>query len=189
MENFLKTVCCFLPLNSFTKRFIKNAWHGSKYVFEVVLSFTEIDQALADHLLNAARRGNIPEVLEMLELGVPVDSRNEYGDTPLHLAAYRNQTDVVQVLLQNGAGVNKQTDMGVTPLHAAAWENSTDVIKVLLQQGALTNIKNTLGYTPLDMAYRRDNKEALSLLKRHWVSTFTPISGQFSIFQDIYKGW
>ena len=85
-----------------------------------MVSFTEIDQALADRLLNAARRGNIPEVLEMLEVRVLVDSRNEYGDTPVHLAAYRNQTDVVQVLLQNGAGVNKQTDMSVTPLNAVA---------------------------------------------------------------------
>ena len=152
-----------------------------------MVSFTEIDQALADRLLNAARRGNIPEVLEMLEVGVLVDSRNEYGDTPVHLAAYRNQTeDVVQVLLQNGAGVNKQTDMSVTPLNAVAWENSSDVIKVLLQQDASTNIKNTLGYTPLDMAYRRDNKEALSLLEKLWVSTFTPISGQFSIS---YNPW
>ena len=85
-----------------------------------MVSFIEINEALANRLLNAARRGNIPEVLEMLEVGVPVDSRNEYGDTPLHLAAYRNQIDVVQILLQNGAGMNKQTDTGVTPLHAAA---------------------------------------------------------------------
>ena len=45
-------------------------------------------------------------VLNLLNNGAGVDQRTMRGETPLHLAARANQTDVMRVLLRNKADVN-----------------------------------------------------------------------------------
>ena len=131
-----------------------------------MVSFIEIDPAMVDRFLDVAVRGDVDEVIEMIDGGVPANTRDESGTTALHLASLNNHKDLVLVLLQKGADVNKQTDGGVTPLHWAAWTNSTDVISVLLQQGALVNISDNFGSTALDEARRWNNEEAVHLLKQ-----------------------
>ena len=45
-------------------------------------------------------------VLSLLNNGAGVDDRTMRGETPLHLAARANQTDVMRILLRNKADVN-----------------------------------------------------------------------------------
>ena len=45
---------------------------------------------------------------------------DEYGNTPLHIAAEHNHDDGVSLLLANGANCNLKNDMGRTPLHLAS---------------------------------------------------------------------
>ena len=56
---------------------------------------------------NAARRGNLHRVKTLLNQGVPVNSRNEGGYTPLHFATYSGpvRVNVAQELLRRGAHV------------------------------------------------------------------------------------
>jgi len=50
--------------------------------------------------------GNMNIVLNLLNNGAAVDQRTMRGETPLHLAARANQTDVMRILLRNKAEVD-----------------------------------------------------------------------------------
>ena len=52
----------------------------------------------------------------LLGAGAQVDTQNNDGKTPLHLAAHRGQTAVAEVLLGAGANVGIQTNGGWTPI-------------------------------------------------------------------------
>lgn len=56
----------------------------------------------------AAGRASLAAVALMLDLGFPVDARDENGETPLHEAAYAGRADVVALLLDRGAEVDSR---------------------------------------------------------------------------------
>ena len=71
------------------------------------VSLLEIDdQQVVKHFCEAASKGDVSMVVDMLRGGVPVDCCNEEDQTALHLAATNNRIDVVNVLLKSGANVN-----------------------------------------------------------------------------------
>ena len=72
---------------------------------------------------------------EMLLKGVDVQSQDESGRTPLHIAARENDSEVAEVLIQQGADPNAKNNDGWTPLHTAAVNNAAAVAEVLIQQG------------------------------------------------------
>eukprot|EP00439_Symbiodinium_sp_Y106_P069291 s1892_g11.t3 len=55
----------------------------------------------------AAEVGDFRRVQAMLDAGVDIDAPNEYGQTPLFLAAFENHRDVVELLLSWGADAAK----------------------------------------------------------------------------------
>ena len=71
-----------------------------------------------------------------------VDVKNEFGDTPLHIAASTGYTSVVKLLLEHKADVNAINKDGDTPLHLACKESYLEAVKLLLKSGADINIKN-----------------------------------------------
>jgi len=88
-------------------------------------------------LHDAAMRGNLDTVKELIKSGVEVDSRNSEGATALHWAAFKGQTDVARYLLAKGADVNAHTRKGSTPLRLATTHEQHEVIKLLKAQGGV----------------------------------------------------
>ena len=78
-----------------------------------------------------------------------VDLANPAGETPLMMAAIKNQLPLAQLLLERGAQVNRP---GWTPLHYAAAGNAMPVLELLLARGALVDARAPNGRTPLMMA-------------------------------------
>lgn len=72
--------------------------------------------------------------------------------TPLHQAAWNNETAKARELIAAGADVNAKDIDGCTPLHSAALALGADVIDVLLAAGADINARNKEGATPLHVA-------------------------------------
>ena len=95
---------------------------------------------------NAAQNGNLNLVMALLKQGVPVNSRNGAGWTPLHDAAYSGHLSVVQELLKRGAHVNPRSLSGYTPLHVAALEKHPHIIHALIRAGANPKYRNMYGY-------------------------------------------
>lgn len=86
----------------------------------------------------AAGFGRYDLVKDLLDRGAEVDSVNDWGQTPLILAAsgYRVDGRVVELLLARGANVNHHDRDGRTALVNQLAFGSGDLIKLLLAAGA-----------------------------------------------------
>ncbi|MDP6189635.1 MAG: ankyrin repeat domain-containing protein, partial [Gammaproteobacteria bacterium] len=89
---------------------------------------------------------------------------------PLHLAAFRGYTEVVELLVAAGADVNAKIQerfFGGTPLTRAAYGGHKEIVELLISNGADVNAKNEDDETPLDFAIIRKRTETADLLRKH----------------------
>ncbi|XP_044469538.1 protein CfxQ homolog [Mangifera indica] len=74
-------------------------------------------------------------------------------ETPLHLSASNNRTDIVKFLLEwkgdDKLDLEVKNMYGETPLHVAAKNGCDEAAKLLLAHGALVEAKTKYGVTPL----------------------------------------
>ena len=77
---------------------------------------------------------------------------DEYGLTPLHIAANNNHLKAVQCLVENGADINRPDKSGFTSLHIAVKCGYLKVVKYLITKGAYVNLPEKDGLTPLWIA-------------------------------------
>lgn len=109
--------------------------------------------------LSEAVSNNKPSHLkQLIAQGVDVNTPDHNHYTPLALAAWSGQPDILQALLQAGAAAGidqRDREEGVTPLHAAVivcreYEAaSPDNVFHLIAAGADPNIPDRDGWTPL----------------------------------------
>jgi ankyrin repeat protein len=88
-----------------------------------------------------------------------------HGNTPLHWAAFKNETECVSLLLQYDANPNARAHpSGWTPLHDAAYSDSSESIGLLINKGAQVDARANSGATPLCFAAQEDAANAAQLL-------------------------
>ncbi|MDX2377679.1 ankyrin repeat domain-containing protein [Microbacterium sp. LRZ72] len=83
-----------------------------------------------------AREGRTGPLGEMLDAGVPIDTRNARGDTLLIVATYAEQPETVAELLRRGADVDAVNGMGQTAVACAVFRKDPVVLRGLLEAGA-----------------------------------------------------
>jgi hypothetical protein len=105
------------------------------------------------------------DVQAELDGGADVTARTEYGNTPLHYAAFNGTPANIQALIAAGADVMARNEIGITPLHSAAWSHNPVTIQPLLDAGADAKAKNKEGKTPWDLA---QENEYLKGTKAYW---------------------
>ena len=111
---------------------------------------------------NAARSGNWNLVRALVKYGVvPVNSRDQYGFTPLHLASRYGRLNVVQELLKHGAHVNPRSLYGETPLHVAAIAKHPRIIHALIKAGTNPKYRNIYGLRAHNITNNRSIPNAL----------------------------
>lgn len=125
-------------------------------------------------LVYASTYNNEEMVKFLLEKGADANTvceiENEHIDispTPLMNAAYRGNTNIINMLLENGADINYTTDYGMTALMMAASFNQFEAAKVLLENNADTSITDEYGRTALDLAKLEDYKDIVELLEKY----------------------
>ncbi len=125
-------------------------------------------------LVYASTYNNEEMVKFLLEKGADANTvceiENEHTDiasTPLMNAAYRGNTNIINMLLENGADINYTTDFGMTALMMAASFNQFGAAKVLLENNADTSITDEYGRTALDLAKLEDYKDIVELLEKY----------------------
>jgi hypothetical protein len=107
-------------------------------------------------LIQAAAAGQAEAVRSLLAQGAPVDSKDAFEWTALHLAAAGGWTDVAALLLDRGADPNARARFDMTPLHWAAMRGRAEVAGLLTRRGARADARNAYGMTALHLA--ADNK-------------------------------
>lgn len=101
---------------------------------------------------DAAKKGDVARLEELLRSGVPVDTHDRHGLTPLGWAATSRRPACVKLLLEAYADYNHVERNGTTPLHRAAVVNDPDSVLLLLKAGANIEATDTSGRTPLSSA-------------------------------------
>jgi uncharacterized protein len=120
----------------------------------------ERDRALFD----AAERGEIVAVRELVREGARINWRDHRGRTPLLVATQRNRIDVARFLIQEGANVNTKDLIQDTPFLYAGAEGRTEILKLILGAGPDLKDTNRFGGTALVPAAHRGHVETVRLL-------------------------
>lgn len=76
-----------------------------------------IDKTDLDELFRFSRHGRADEVERLLSSGIPVDVRDENGNTVLIIACQNGNKRVAKAALRRGANINARNLKGNTPLH------------------------------------------------------------------------
>ena len=115
-------------------------------------------------LVSAIKAGNRAAALALLQQKANVNVADANGATPLHYAAYQEDTDLVDRLLKAGAKPSVANQFGSTPLSEAAAVGNAAIIMLLLRAGADANSRNPEGQTALMAVARTGRIEAARAL-------------------------
>jgi hypothetical protein len=94
------------------------------------------------------------------------------GETALHTAIRKGNTEVARLLISRGANINAQARQydvdGWTPLHLALYYWFFEIAELLLDHGADPSIQDDEGKTPLDIAIEEREKTDVETTKRKY---------------------
>ncbi|XP_030843497.1 E3 ubiquitin-protein ligase MIB2-like [Strongylocentrotus purpuratus] len=93
-------------------------------------------------LINAASRGNVERVVEILSTSPEKANAKIDGKTALHIAAIHGHLEVVQALIESGAEMDITDNDGDTPLLYSVEGNQPAITKYLIGKGADINRGN-----------------------------------------------
>lgn len=106
-------------------------------------------ESIESSLVLAVWNNKIAEINELLQIGVNVNTRNHFGQTPLMIAAILGNLNAVKLLLENGAALNYIDNNGLTALMLSARNGQLLVAEHLLGKGADVNVQDKRGLTAL----------------------------------------
>ncbi|XP_044055815.1 serine/threonine-protein kinase TNNI3K isoform X3 [Siniperca chuatsi] len=89
-------------------------------------------------------------------------SRN--GFTALHLAAYKDNAELLTALLHGGSDVQQVGSGALTALHVATLAGHHEAADILLQHGAYVNVQDAVFFTPLHIASYNGHEQVAKLL-------------------------
>ncbi|XP_052872451.1 tyrosine-protein kinase Shark [Anopheles cruzii] len=123
-------------------------------------------------LHRATKESNYTVVSELLKCGYRnIDSKNQDGQTAVHLACLHADDKILLKLIERGANINSRDAKGNTPLHyACAKRNGLEMVRMLVKASANLQARNNEnGWVPLHDAAENGNIETIQELLAHRV--------------------
>lgn len=106
-----------------------------------------------NEIFDACRQGNVDKVKELYESFPDIINLQDHkGFTPVILATYNDQAEVVNFLLQKGAVINSLDGSDNSALMGVCFKGYTEIAEKLLDAGAEVNQRNSNGATALTFA-------------------------------------
>jgi ankyrin repeat protein len=136
----------------------------AEFLIEQGAPLDRIEGFSSGTLLHQAARGGDPRLIHRLvALGLDVDARDRFQDTPLTDVVHKARPEVIHALIQAGANINARRIDGKTALHLAVFHDRTDIVHLLLAAGANAAHADNDGDTAIDIARRRNSPVLESL--------------------------
>lgn len=123
------------------------------------------------HAVRSSKGGNLACVDALLRAGLDCNALERHGNSPLHLAALRENVPVVRRLIVAGADVELRARNGHTPIMRAMYANHVGIVRCLYDAGASLESKDNYGRTPIERAIIFDSPEVAALLLRLGANT------------------
>jgi len=121
-----------------------------------------MDKAL---FFNAIRNGDIATVKDQIAANKKyIELTDERGSTPLILASYYNQVQLVNFLIEKGVLIDGQDGSGNTALMGVCFKGFKETAVSLIKAGANVNQKNAMGGTCLIYAVTFGHVEIAKIL-------------------------
>ena len=118
-----------------------------------------------NELLTASSSGDGETVNRLLQEGVSVLSKDEGGDTGLHLSCEKGHQEVVKIFLEHGCDINCRGYKQWTPLINSSLSGHLAITKLLLDHGVEVDLQDDEGDTALIKAVRKGHSEVANELK------------------------
>ncbi len=99
----------------------------------------------------AAFTGNVKALEQHIKAKTDLNQKDEYGSSPLTIAATFGKTEAAKVLIDAGVDLSIQSADGSTPLHTASFFGRTETVKTLLKHNVDLSVRNSFGVTALEM--------------------------------------
>ena len=116
--------------------------------------------------VNALLQDENINVNSKLDMKVSIDGWYLGGASPLILASYIGDADIVKALLDNNADIKAKDDVdGSMAIHMASANGNNEVVKILLEKDPTAiNDTDNRGNTPLHWASMKDKPDTVKLL-------------------------
>ena len=123
-------------------------------------------------LIRAASLNNLPRVLQLIQLGAPLDFAGEHGgcSSALHCACELGHERIARALLDGkyegrGAATDlRKTAISSTPIMCVSRWGHEGIVRLLLSHGASLELQDSLGYTALHWAVLFNHASIVALL-------------------------
>src|SRR5690606_8896048 len=126
------------------------------------------DDVPASPLAEAARRGDVEEVLALVALGgLDIDAPSRDGTPALHWLLRLGEREAVRQVIAAGADVNKANRYGLKPLHVAIEAGDAALVRLLLEAGADPSAPDRASEPPLMLAARVGEPAVIEVLLEH----------------------
>jgi serine/threonine protein kinase len=108
---------------------------------------------VAETLLHQVKSIQLAKII--ITNGVNVNAKDEYGNTPLHMAVYNENYELIDLLIRKGANINLLNKERKVPLHLAMdigtpdSKNNTKLAAFLINRGASLKIYHPVGNSNL----------------------------------------
>jgi len=148
------------------------------------------ESAASAALVSATQSGDQKSVAYLLDRGADVNYQNDFGLSSLHVAASKQDKEMVRLFLTHKALVNVKDKAGRTPLHYAVgarhpwWkpkDGDIETARLLLDHGADINIADKEGKTPLYYSVRLGKKMTELLLNNGADTDYVDPRGQMTL--------
>lgn len=116
-------------------------------------------------LFDPVETSNEPLVVALIARGVELTTKNDHGDTALHVAAQKGNVEILKALHGAGSDINAGGNGGATPLHYAAVSGDTKMVVAILVAGGDSAIEDHDGNLASGLAVENKHFGIAQMLK------------------------